>query len=69
MTVDYHNPTIKQYKELIHEEARLSVESQIAKIEGDVAEERKLKQERKLIWNRILLMEAAFAIKNKKATA
>ncbi|MGG3525653.1 RNA polymerase subunit sigma [Bacillus pseudomycoides] len=73
MTVDYTKPSLKEYKELIRYDARLTGEIKIAKILGDDSKSVELKQEKKLVGIRIKIIEASFTLKHKwakeKATA
>ncbi|MCM3735569.1 RNA polymerase subunit sigma [Bacillus cytotoxicus] len=73
MTVDYQNPSLHEYKELIRFDARLNGEVKIAKTFGDYSKVEKLNQEKKLVGIRIQIIEAAFILKHKstkeKATA
>ncbi|PFI24033.1 RNA polymerase subunit sigma [Bacillus cereus] len=73
MTVDYINPSLEEYKELIRLDAMLTGEIKIAAtfVEDENLEE--LKREKKLIGIRIKIIEASFVLKHKwakeKATA
>ncbi|OFD37093.1 RNA polymerase subunit sigma [Bacillus mycoides] len=73
MTVDYKKPSLREYKELIRYDAKLTGEIKIAKILGDDEKFSELKQEKKLVGIRIKIIEASFILKHKwakeKATA
>ncbi|KFN01854.1 hypothetical protein DJ93_769 [Bacillus clarus] len=49
MTVDYKNPSLGEYKELIRYDAKLTGEIKIAKTFGDDKKSLELKQEKKLV--------------------
>ncbi|KZE06279.1 MULTISPECIES: hypothetical protein [Bacillus cereus group] len=73
MTVDYKKPSLREYKELVRYDAKLTGEIKIAKILGDDSKSVELKQEKKLVGIRIKIIEASFILKHKwakeKATA
>ncbi|WP_088291102.1 RNA polymerase subunit sigma [Bacillus mycoides] len=73
MTVDYKNPSLGEYKELIRYDAKLTGEIKIAQILGEDSKSVELKQEKKLVGIRIKIIEASFILKHKwakeKATA
>ncbi|HDR3890857.1 TPA: RNA polymerase subunit sigma [Bacillus cereus] len=73
MTVDYKKPSLREYKELIRYDAKLTDEIKIAKILGEDSKLVELKQEKKLVKIRIKIIEASFILKHKwakeKATA
>ncbi|EJR36961.1 RNA polymerase subunit sigma [Bacillus mycoides] len=73
MTVDYKKPSLREYKELIRYDAKLTGEIKIAKILGEDSKSVELKQEKKLVGIRIKIIEASFILKHKwakeKATA
>ncbi|MGH1140656.1 RNA polymerase subunit sigma [Bacillus pseudomycoides] len=73
MTVDYKNPSLKEYKELIRYDAKLSGEITIAKTFNDANKVEALQREKKLVEIRIKIIEASFTLKHKwtkeKATA
>ncbi|PEB60177.1 RNA polymerase subunit sigma [Bacillus cereus] len=73
MTVDYKNPSLREYKELIRYDAKLTVEIKIAELLNEDSKTVELKQEKKLLGIRIKIIEASFILKhkwvNKKATA
>ncbi|MCI0764678.1 RNA polymerase subunit sigma [Bacillus sp. TL12] len=73
MTVDYKNPSLKEYKELIRYDAKLSGEITIAKTFNDAKKLEALQREKKLVEIRIKIIEASFTLKHKwakeKATA
>ncbi|EJQ58240.1 hypothetical protein [Bacillus mycoides] len=73
MTVDYKKPSLREYKELIRHDAKLTGEIKIAKILGEDSKSVELKQEKKLVGIRIKIIEASFILKHKwakeKATA
>ncbi|HFK1431561.1 TPA: RNA polymerase subunit sigma [Bacillus cereus] len=73
MTVDYINPSLKEYKELIRFDAKLTGEITIAEKFGEDEKLEELKKEKKLVGIRIRIIEASFVLKHKwakeKATA
>ncbi|HFJ9281655.1 RNA polymerase subunit sigma [Bacillus cereus] len=73
MTVDYKKPSLREYKELIRYDARLTGEIKIAELLNEDSKVVELKQEKKLLGIRIKIIEASFILKhkwvNKKATA
>ncbi|MCX2825291.1 RNA polymerase subunit sigma [Bacillus pseudomycoides] len=73
MTVDYKNPNLNDYKNLIRYDAQLNGEITIAKTFNDVKKLEELQQEKKLVEIRIKIIEASFTLKHKwvkeKATA
>ncbi|WP_018764089.1 hypothetical protein [Bacillus sp. 105MF] len=73
MTVNYKNPSLKEYKELIRYDAKLTGEIKIAKTFADNRKFEELNQEKKLVGIRIKIIEASFTLKHKwakeKATA
>ncbi|MBO1578662.1 RNA polymerase subunit sigma [Bacillus sp. XF8] len=73
MTVDYKNPNLNDYKNLIRYDAKLNGEITIAKTFGDNRKFEELNQEKKLVGIRIKIIEASFTLKHKwakeKATA
>lgn len=73
MTVDYKKPSLREYKELIRYDAKLTGEIKIAKMLGEDSKTVELKQEKKLLEIRIKIIEASFILKHKwakeKATA
>ena len=73
MTVDYKKPSLREYKELIRYDAKLTGEIKIAKILGEDSKSVELKQEKTLVGIRIKIIEASFILKHKwakeKATA
>ncbi|KWU66066.1 RNA polymerase subunit sigma [Bacillus mycoides] len=73
MTVDYKKPSLREYKELIRYDAKLTGEIKIAKILGEDSKSVELKQEKKLVGIRIKIIEASLILKHKwakeKATA
>ncbi|QWH29978.1 RNA polymerase subunit sigma [Bacillus mycoides] len=73
MTVDYKKPSLREYKELIRYDAKLTGEIKIAKKLGEDSKSVALKQEKKLVGIRIKIIEASFILKHKwakeKATA
>ncbi|WJE18843.1 RNA polymerase subunit sigma [Bacillus cereus] len=73
MTVDYKKPSLREYKELIRYDAKLTGEIKIAKILGEDSKSVELNQEKKLVGIRIKIIEASFILKHKwakeKATA
>ncbi|MBZ4225780.1 MULTISPECIES: RNA polymerase subunit sigma [Bacillus cereus group] len=73
MTVDYKKPSLREYKELIRYDAKLTGEIKIAKMLGEDSKTVELKQEKKLLGIRIKIIEASFILKHKwakeKATA
>ncbi|MDI6529674.1 RNA polymerase subunit sigma [Bacillus mycoides] len=73
MTVDYKKPSLREYKELIRYDAKLTGEIKIAQILGEDSKSVELKQEKKLVEIRIKIIEASFILKHKwakeKATA
>ncbi|EJP90963.1 Uncharacterized protein BWINRA5_04226 [Bacillus mycoides] len=73
MTVDYKKPSLREYKELIRYDAKLTGEIKIAKTLGEDSKSVALKQEKKLVGIRIKIIEASFILKHKwakeKATA
>ncbi|MCU5033531.1 RNA polymerase subunit sigma [Bacillus cereus] len=73
MTVDYKKPSLREYKELIRYDAKLTGEIKIAELLNEDLKTVELKQEKKLLGIRIKIIEAAFILKhkwvNKKATA
>ncbi|PEP55832.1 RNA polymerase subunit sigma [Bacillus wiedmannii] len=73
MTVDYINPSLKEYKELIRFDAKLAGEIKIAETFAEDENLEELKREKKLIGIRIKIIEASFVLKHKwakeKATA
>ncbi|OOR26173.1 RNA polymerase subunit sigma [Bacillus cereus] len=73
MTVDYKKPSLREYKELIRYDAKLTGEIKIAKIIGENSKSVELRQEKKLVGIRIKIIEASFILKHKwakeKATA
>ncbi|MFK4324761.1 MULTISPECIES: RNA polymerase subunit sigma [Bacillus] len=73
MTVDYKKPSLREYKELIRYDAKLTGEIKIAKLLDEDSKSVELKQEKKLVEIRIKIIEASFILKHKwakeKATA
>lgn len=73
MTVDYINPSLKEYKELIRLDAKLAGEIKIAETFAEDEKIEGLQKEKKLVGIRIKIMEASFVLKHKwikeKATA
>lgn len=73
MTVDYKKPSLKEYKELIRYDSKLTGEIKIAELLNEDLKTVELKQEKKLLGIRIKIIEASFILKhkwvNKKATA
>ncbi|QWU46396.1 RNA polymerase subunit sigma [Bacillus sp. NP247] len=73
MTVDYKQPSLREYKELIRYDAKLTGEIKIAKTLGEDSKSVELKQEKKLVGIQIKIIEASFILKHKwakeKATA
>lgn len=73
MTVDYINPSLEEYKELIRRDAKLIGEIKIASTFAEDEKLESLQKEKKLIGIRIKIMEASFVLKHKwakeKATA
>ncbi|MGZ7151198.1 RNA polymerase subunit sigma [Bacillus sp. BC08] len=73
MTVDYINPSLEEYKELICLDAKLTGEIKIAATFAEDENLEELKREKKLIGIRIKIIEASFVLKHKwakeKATA
>ncbi|PGD62997.1 RNA polymerase subunit sigma [Bacillus wiedmannii] len=73
MTVDYKKPSLKEYKELICYDAKLTGEIKIAELLNEDSKIVELKQEKKLLGIRIKIIEASFILKHKwakeKATA
>ncbi|PGT60344.1 RNA polymerase subunit sigma [Bacillus cereus] len=73
MTVDYKKPSLREYKELIRYDAKLTGEIKIAKMLGEDSKSVELKQEKKLVGIRIKIIEASFILNHKwakeKATA
>jgi hypothetical protein len=73
MTVDYKNPSLREYKELIRYDAKLTGEIKIAELLNEDSKTVELKQEKKLVVIRIKIIEASFILKHKwakeKATA
>ncbi|PFW92248.1 RNA polymerase subunit sigma [Bacillus pseudomycoides] len=73
MTVDYKNPSLREYKELIRYDTKLTGEIKIAKTFGDDKKSGELQQEKKLVGIRIKIIEVSFTLKHKwakeKATA
>ncbi|MFJ8529665.1 RNA polymerase subunit sigma [Bacillus sp. NPDC094106] len=73
MTVDYKNPSLEEYKELIRLDAKLTGEIKIAKTFADHKSLDELRKEKKLVGIRIKIIEASFVLKHKwakeKATA
>lgn len=73
MTVDYINPSLKEYKELIRLDAKLTGEIKLAETFAEDEKLEGLQTEKKLIGIRIKIMEASFVLKHKwakeKATA
>lgn len=57
MTVDYKKPSLREYKELIRYDAKLTGEIKIAKILGEDSKSVELKQEKKLVGIRIKLLK------------
>ena len=73
MTVDYKKPSLKEYKELIRYDAKLTGEIKIAELLNEDSKTIELKQEKKVVGIRIKIIEASFILKHKgakeKATA
>ncbi|PGM64881.1 RNA polymerase subunit sigma [Bacillus cereus] len=73
MTVDYKKPSLREYKELIRCDAKLTGEIKIAELLNEDVKTVELKQEKKLLGIRIKIIEASFILKHKwakeKATA
>ncbi|EJS72931.1 hypothetical protein [Bacillus cereus] len=73
MTVDYINPSLEEYKELIRLDAKLTGEIKISETFAEDESLEELKREKKLIGIRIKIIEASFVLKHKwakeKATA
>ncbi|GAB6470007.1 hypothetical protein bcgnr5371_33550 [Bacillus cereus] len=73
MTVDYINPSLEEYKELIRLDAKLVGEIKIASTFAEDEKLEGLQKEKKLIGIRIKIIEASFVLKHKwvkeKATA
>ncbi|MDI6676988.1 RNA polymerase subunit sigma [Bacillus wiedmannii] len=73
MTVDYKEPSLKEYKELIRYDAKLTGEIKIAELLNEDSKSVELKQEKKLLGIRIKIIETSFILKHKwakeKATA
>lgn len=73
MTVDYINPSLEEYKELIRLDAKLAGEIKLAETFAEDENLEELKREKKLIGIRIKIIEASFVLKHKwvkeKATA
>ncbi|PHB07635.1 RNA polymerase subunit sigma [Bacillus wiedmannii] len=73
MTVDYKKPSLREYKELIRYDAKLTGEIKIAELLDEDSKSVALKQEKKLVEIRIKIIEASFVLKHKwakeKATA
>ncbi|MFL1664485.1 RNA polymerase subunit sigma [Bacillus sp. Ab-1751] len=73
MTVDYKKPSLREYKELIRYDAKLTGEIKIAELLNENSKSVELKQEKKLLGIRIKIIEASFILKHKwtkeKATA
>ncbi|PHB56426.1 RNA polymerase subunit sigma [Bacillus wiedmannii] len=73
MTVDYKKPSLREYKELIRYDAKLTGEIKIAELLNEDSKTIELKQEKKLLGIRIKIIEASFVLKQKwakeKATA
>ncbi|OFD89267.1 RNA polymerase subunit sigma [Bacillus mycoides] len=73
MTVDYKKPSLREYKELIRYDAKLTGEIKIAELLNEDSKTVELKQEKKLVVIRIKIIEASFILKHKwtkeKATA
>ncbi|PEV83741.1 RNA polymerase subunit sigma [Bacillus thuringiensis] len=73
MTVDYKKPCLREYKELIRYDAKLTGEIKIAQLLNEDSKTIELKQEKKLLGIRIKIIEASFILKHKwakeKATA
>lgn len=73
MTVDYINPSLEEYKELIRLDAKLTGEIKIAATFAEDEKLEGLQKEKNLIGIRIKIIEASFVLKHKwakeKATA
>lgn len=73
MTVDYKKPSLREYKEVIRYDAKLTGEIKIAELLNEASKTVELKQEKKLVEIRIKIIEASFILKHKwakeKATA
>ncbi|GAB6425891.1 TPA: RNA polymerase subunit sigma [Bacillus cereus] len=73
MTVDYINPSLEEYKELIRLDAKLTGEIKIVETFAEDKNLEELKRDKKLIGIRIKIIEASFVLKHKwakeKATA
>ncbi|HDR7866543.1 TPA: RNA polymerase subunit sigma [Bacillus wiedmannii] len=73
MAVDYKKLSLREYKELIRYDAKLTGEIKIAELLNEDSKVVELKQEKKFLGIRIKIIEASFILKhkwvNKKATA
>lgn len=73
MTVDYINPSLEEYKNLVRLDAMLAGEIKLAETFAEDENLEELKREKKLIGIRIKIIEASFVLKHKwakeKATA
>ncbi|HDR4614596.1 RNA polymerase subunit sigma [Bacillus thuringiensis] len=73
MTVDYINPSLEEYKNLVRLDAKLAGEIKLAETFAEDENLEELKREKKLIGIRIKIIEASFVLKHKwakeKATA
>ena len=65
MTVDYKKPSLREYKELIRYDAKLTGEIKIAELLNEDLKTVELKQEKKLLGIRIKIIEASFILKHK----
>jgi len=73
VTVDYINPSLEEYKNLVRLDAKLAGEIKLAETFAEDENLEELKREKKLIGIRIKIIEASFVLKHKwakeKATA